>query len=268
MKQGLGLLAIVGTLAMATGLLQFRRGASDGRSRLRGGARSGMSPTRGPRTNAAPSPPAPASPLAPESVPVRLRHATWFVVLPGAQVAGYAGDTGLDLASPPAPVFALADGALEYSEPGHTVWTSRGDTPNSVRLRLDRPVRVAANGRPLADDETPANDARMVTHVYYTHMSSLRFHVREGLDAEQHVAGGTWLGRSGVGNGLPHLHLGLLTEGETSQTSWRFILREDQVRRALGGYRPGERLAQSAPPAACAPQNENTGNPAARTTPG
>jgi hypothetical protein len=45
-------------------------------------------------------------------------------------------------------------------------------------------------------------------------------------------------------------------------------LREDQVRRALGGYRPGERLAQSAPPAACAPQNENTGNPAARTTPG
>jgi hypothetical protein len=41
---------------------------------------------------------------------------------------------------------------------------------------------------------------------------------------------------------VPHLHLGLLLDGNVEQDSWHFLLREAEVRRVLGGYRHGEVL--------------------------
>ncbi len=147
--------------------------------------------------------------------------------LPGGQVAGYAGDTGLDIGAQRAPVYAIAAGTLDYSEPGHTRWRGKGDTPNSVRLALDQPIPWRG---------------RSITHVYYTHLSKLDLEQAEGSERRIHVEAGQRLGLSGVGNGVPHLHLGLLLDGRVTQDSWDFILREGDVRAVLGGYKNGEAL--------------------------
>ena len=41
---------------------------------------------------------------------------------------------------------------------------------------------------------------------------------------------------------VAHLHLGLLLDNEVEQDDWAFILREQEVRVALGGYKNGETL--------------------------
>ena len=156
--------------------------------------------------------------------------------MPGGTLAGYPGDTGLDIGGHFLSVHAIASGTLEYSERGHTLWTRAPDTPHSVRLRLDEPI-------PWTDRRDPKRPRqRAVTHVYYTHMSTLRFAVTEGSAASVHVSAGELLGRSGIGNGVPHLHIGLLLDGDVSQSSWEFILREGEVRAVLGSYRNGARL--------------------------
>ena len=113
-------------------------------------ALAALGPARGARTaRAAPSPPS--------SPP--LRNPRLRSPLPSGVMAGYAGDTGLDIGGTALTVYAIAAGTLDYSERGHTRWTTGRDTPNSVRLALDEPLAVG--GR----------DARRVTHVYYTHMA-------------------------------------------------------------------------------------------------
>ena len=49
---------------------------------------------------------------------------------------------------------------------------------------------------------------------------------------------------SGIGNGVPHLHLGLLLYNQVEQDSWTFILREGDIRKTMGSYKKG--LAPSA----------------------
>lgn len=159
-----------------------------------------------------------------------LRNGRLMSPLPGGVLAGYAGDTGLDIAGNRVAVHAIAAGTLDYSERGHTRWVGGSDTPNSVRLALDVPV---------------AFGKRRVTHVYYTHLSSLAFSKAEGDPLRIHVEAGEMLGVSGIGNGMPHLHVGLLLDGRVEQDSWDFILREHEVREVFGGYRNGERLPTS-----------------------
>lgn len=156
-----------------------------------------------------------------------LRDAHLHSPMPGGGLGGWYGDTGLDIAGNFLPVYAIAAGTLDYSERGHTRWTSGRDTPFSVRLCLDQPI--------------PWGTQR-VTHVYYTHMSSLEVTQAEGATERRHVEAGERLGVSGIGNGTPHLHLGLLLDGQVEQDSWEFILREGDVRKVLGGYRNGEVL--------------------------
>jgi murein DD-endopeptidase MepM/ murein hydrolase activator NlpD len=156
-----------------------------------------------------------------------LRNGAFRSPLPGGVLAGYAGDTGLDIAENRKPVFAIADGILEYSEKGHTRWVGKGDTPFSVRIRLDKPI---------------AFHDRTITHAYYTHMSELTYAKSETDIAEVHVAGGTKIGISGIGRGMPHLHIGLLLESRVEQDSWDSLLTESQIREVFGDYRNRERL--------------------------
>jgi murein DD-endopeptidase MepM/ murein hydrolase activator NlpD len=170
---------------------------------------------------------------APERAPI-LRNKELWSPLPGGYVGGWAGDTGLDIAASFRPVYALAAGTLDYAEKGHTQWQTGRDTANSVRLRLDKPI-------PWKDRH---GRNRLITHVYYTHLSSLERVVAEGADpkTKPRVDGGTRLGVSGIGNGVPHLHLGLLLDGQVEQDSWDTLLVEGEVRAVLGGYRNGELL--------------------------
>lgn len=147
--------------------------------------------------------------------------------MPGGHFAGYNGDTGLDIAGDHLDVFAIASGTLDYSERGHTLWTRGRDTPLSVRLALDEPI-------PWGD--------HVITHVYYTHLSSLETLQAEGATPRKHVDAGERIGVSGIGNGVPHLHLGLLLDRQVEQDSWTFILREGQIRKALGNYKNGALL--------------------------
>jgi hypothetical protein len=182
----------------------------------------------GPALSARPASATPSPPVSPPLRNPRLRSP-----LPSGVLAGYAGDTGLDLGGTALTVYALAAGTLDYSERGHTRWTNGRDTPNSVRLALDEPLAVGGG------------DRRRVTHVYYTHMASLAYQQAEGAPTRRRVAAGEPLGVSGVGNGVPHLHLGLLCDGQVEQDTWASLLREHEIRRLLGGYANGERLPRA-----------------------
>lgn len=147
--------------------------------------------------------------------------------MPGGYIGGWFGDTGLDIAGNHLPVHAILAGTIDYAERGHTLWMTAPDTPLSVRIRLDEPVPWKG---------------RRVTHVYYTHMSRLEFEQAEGAEVRRHVDAGELIGTSGVGNGVAHLHLGVLMDGLVEQDSWAGILREDDIRKLFGGYRNGELL--------------------------
>ncbi|MFO0760991.1 MAG: hypothetical protein U0359_31225 [Byssovorax sp.] len=154
----------------------------------------------------------------------------FFNPMPGGVMAGYQADTGLDIAGSPRPVYALAAGTLDYSEPGHTLWTGPSDTANCVRFALDTPIGWKG---------------RRITHVYYAHLSRLDRLQHEGEGARRHVEGGERLGFSGVARHSPHLHIGLLLDGEVEQT-WGSFLLADEVRLVLGGYKNGDRLPRGA----------------------
>jgi murein DD-endopeptidase MepM/ murein hydrolase activator NlpD len=155
-------------------------------------------------------------------------HPTSFAdPMPGGVLGGYAGDTGLDIGGRTLPVFAIAPGTIEYAEWGHTRWIGPKDTAYCVRLALDVPVPYRGH---------------RITHVYYAHMSGLEFVQPEGARDRRHVAASDRLGTSGIANGSWHLHLGLLLDGHVEQDDWDYILREDEVRTVLGGYRNGQKL--------------------------
>jgi murein DD-endopeptidase MepM/ murein hydrolase activator NlpD len=144
--------------------------------------------------------------------------------MPGGYLGGWYGDTGLDIAGRYLPVYALGAGTLDYSEKGHTLWKGKGDTPFSIRLKLDQPIPYKGHN---------------VTHVYYTHLSELVTEQAEGSDRRKHVVAGERIAISGIGNGVPHLHVGLLLDDQVEQDSWEFILREGDVRRVMGDYANG-----------------------------
>lgn len=91
------------------------------------------------------------------------------------------------------------------------------------------------------DEPIPWGEHR-ITHVYYTHLSKLETEQAEDAGTRKHVAAGEKIGVSGIGNGTPHLHLGLLLDGEVEQDSWTFILREGEIRRVMGNYPNGALL--------------------------
>jgi murein DD-endopeptidase MepM/ murein hydrolase activator NlpD len=176
---------------------------------------------------------APGAPSPPSSGSARLKNPALASPMPKGWLGGWGGDTGLDIAGDHLEVFALAAGTLDYSEWGHTRWTTGKDTAFSVRLALDEPI-VWKGGGEHAD--------RRITHVYYTHMSKVDTLQREGSEVRKHVVAGERIGVSGIGNGTPHLHLGLLLDNQVEQDSWTFILREQEVRQVLGDYKNGTRL--------------------------
>jgi murein DD-endopeptidase MepM/ murein hydrolase activator NlpD len=166
-----------------------------------------------------PPPPLPLSPP--------LRNKNLFSPLPRGFLGGWGGDTGLDIAADHLPVYALAAGTLDYAEWGHTRWTTGKDTAFSIRIELDSPI-------PWGEQK--------ITHVYYTHLSKVETEQKEGAEKRKHVVGGERIGVTGIGNGTPHLHLGLLLDNQVEQDSWTYILREGDIRKVMGGYKNKEQL--------------------------
>ena len=147
--------------------------------------------------------------------------------LPGGVLAGYAADTGLDIAARHSRVYAVAAGMLDYSEEGHSRWTWPSDSPLTVRILFDTPI---------------AWKGRRITHAYYGHLSSVAVVQHEAEARRHHVVGGQWLGISGQARGAFHLHLGLLLDGDVTQQYYGTMLSEAEIRELFGHLRNGRRL--------------------------
>lgn len=169
--------------------------------------------------------------------------------MPGGYMAGYQADTGLDIAGFRLPVYAVAAGKLDYSEPGHTAWAGSDD--KAVRLALDEPIPY---------------EGRRITHVWYAHLHELTYFQEEGASQRIQVVAGERLGTSGIANGSPHLHLGFLLDNRVNQR-WGTYLLEGEIREVLGDYRAKERLPEE--PAGASPRRlvRRAGTPSESTTP-
>jgi hypothetical protein len=149
--------------------------------------------------------------------------------MPGGFAAGYAADTGLDIAGMKMPVFAIGSGQVVYAESGHSLWSGRGDTDLAILIALDDPIDF---------------EGREITHVWYAHLLELAFEQpRQSPGKRRLVKAGEFLGINGRANGMWHLHLGLLLDGDTSQ-GWGTFLLEDDVRKVLCGVRAKQRFPQ------------------------
>ena len=123
------------------------------------------------------------------------------------RVRYYDADSGVDIYTPVGtPVVAAADGEIVYSERGHTSWTTAPDTPNSILLQLKTPLFVGG---------------RKYSYCWYTHLSALAYNVPDDDGAGTIVKAGDYLGKTGTGNSVNHLHFGLLVNrAQESEADW------------------------------------------------
>jgi murein DD-endopeptidase MepM/ murein hydrolase activator NlpD len=112
-----------------------------------------------------------------------------------SKVGYYEADSGSDIKTPSGtPVVAFGDGQIVYSERGHTTWTTPPDTPNSILLKLDKPITINGTRYPM---------------IWYTHLSSLVYQVPDGGSTKK-VSKGEIIGKTGLGNRDEHLHFGII----------------------------------------------------------
>jgi murein DD-endopeptidase MepM/ murein hydrolase activator NlpD len=115
----------------------------------------------------------------------------------------YPEDTGIDIKKPiGTPVVAASSGTIVYSERGHTNWGTVDnidiDTPNSVLIELDNPIEYKG---------------KLYKYQWYTHLSTLNKEVSDS-SLRVHINQGDSIGKVGLGNKVPHLHFGMLTDPE------------------------------------------------------
>ena len=95
------------------------------------------------------------------------------------------------------PVIAAGSGKIIYSEIGHVIQQGPQDTKFTVLIELDTPV---------------VYEGKTVRYVYNTHLSNVNYKVKEGDGQNIHVDAGEVIGTSGIANGSPHLHFGLIID--------------------------------------------------------
>ena len=156
---------------------------------------------------------------------VGVKQSASRVILPIHGVeAGYESDTGLDIAAPVGTeCYAAANGKILYSEYGHTKWRTPPDTPNSILIELDEPFVF---------------EGKLCKYIWYTHLSEIRYQVKDG-STPRRVTAGEVIGKSGLGNKNAHLHFGVLVD--RAQSDEGDYLSMDQVRRLLG-IKPNQRI--------------------------
>jgi len=105
-----------------------------------------------------------------------------------AQKTAYDGDIGTDIGVPVGtPIVAVGDGSIIYAEYGHTPWKTPPDTPYSVKIKLDEPIR---------------RGGKLYPYVFYTHLQRVEPRAKGSRVKVNEIVG--W---SGIGNRVPHLHI-------------------------------------------------------------
>lgn len=124
----------------------------------------------------------------------------------------YSADMGVDINVPVGtPCVAIGDGVIIYSEPGHTPWTTPPDTPNSVKILLDEPVVIGGVA---------------YRYAWYTHLSELTRIIPGSHPGVVRINAGDPIGKTGVGNKVPHLHFTLATDEGLDDYCPPFALRD------------------------------------------
>ena len=118
-----------------------------------------------------------------------------------SNIRAYAADSGVDIHVPKGTkAYAAMSGRIIYSEYGHTpwgtVWNRGVDTPGCILIQFDEPFMYKD---------------KAYFYMWYAHMDYLVYKVRDGIDTPIHVSQGIWLGKTGTGNKVDHLHFGILS---------------------------------------------------------
>ena len=139
---------------------------------------------------------------------------------------GYAADTGLDILTPiGSKIVSPVSGMLEYAEKGHVSQMGQDANPDmpgnqdqhSVRIKLDRPFEYAG---------------KKVNFYYVTHMYDLSNSIKNKTGIK--IKAGQFLGKSGVANNTPHVHVGFVEDRAQNN-----FLNFTQVRSLLSGAGAG-----------------------------
>lgn len=151
---------------------------------------------------------------------------------------GYEADSGLDiLVETGTACVAAADGVIEYAEDGHTPWIEDTDLqkpgfqgPKSVRIRLNEPVQQGG---------------RIYRWVWYTHLTEVEPHFFNRHEVP--VRAGELIGKSGIGNKVPHLHFGVIADREQNVTmGWQGVA--ELIWGPKAGKKPASRAEPAHPP--------------------
>jgi hypothetical protein len=139
---------------------------------------------------------------------------------------GYAADSGLDIIGKTGDsVVSPVDGTLLYAEEGHTSWK---DDSNP-----DKPGHQPQHSFLIQLSKSFKYGGKTIKYAYGTHLSSLgsSFANKSGVP----IKSGQFIGRMGVANKVPHLHLGLLqNRAQSSPSDW---LSNVEVKNVLTGSR-------------------------------
>jgi len=118
---------------------------------------------------------------------------------------GYDEDTGLDIIVDAGTLcVAAADGEVIYAEEGHTPWYEDTDLrkfgiqpPHSVLIELDDPISYAGKD---------------FSFIWYTHLQSVDPSIAkaDGDSSTITIKAGDPIGRTGIGNKVEHLHVGIV----------------------------------------------------------
>lgn len=129
---------------------------------------------------------------------------------------GYDADTGLDIICPAGTkIISPADGILEYAEVGHTNWYEDQSSmpgfqpPYSIRIKLDTPLVIHG-----------------ITYrwMWFTHLSEVSKNIKGAKGIQ--VKAGQVLGKTGIGNKVHHLHIGLIEDRKQTRTLPHRVLAE------------------------------------------
>lgn len=122
---------------------------------------------------------------------------------------GYAADTGLDILTPVGSnVVSPVSGTLEYAEKGHVRQMGQDANPfmsgkqdqHSVRIKLDKPFMYAG---------------KEVKYFYATHLYELANNLKNKSNVK--INAGDFIGKSGVANNVPHVHVGFVEDREQTK---------------------------------------------------
>ncbi|MEG2147113.1 MAG: M23 family metallopeptidase, partial [Bacilli bacterium] len=116
------------------------------------------------------------------------------------------------------PIYAIADGTMEYSEWGHTVNKAKQETAYSVKIRFDNSFKYNGKwAKGIGKSIAYSSGTKTASYAFYTHMIGIRYRANSSIGTRK-VKQGELIGWTGYAN-APHLHLSIYDSNQKFQIS-------------------------------------------------